>query len=606
MRIEKGARALCIIAFVFACSLAANAQMEIGDNLKLNLNGTTGYNYTGTFGDDSGSNHGQGLLFDFDGRGYYFAPQFLSFDFHPYFNRNQTNSSSQSIFRNSGVGASASIFGGSRFPGSITWGKDFSNSSSFTLVGVPTITSDGSSQNFGVSWSALLPKWPQITASFAKSSSVASFESVGDSKSAGTSLNLAASYRLWSWDVQGGMSRNTANFDSPKFLTGAAFTGDSSGMSYYATTGHSLPLRGSFSVGWGHSTSDSSAGYSYGTTSYSASNTFNPFSRFSIFQNVNYVSNLSGMVLQSLSGGIYTSGIRQDFNSWGYTYGTGASYYVGRGISVGGYYNHRFQNFQNIDSGGDQYGGNINFTHSNRLFGFLNFGLGVADTAGVSGNNGASLSANLGASKNFGHWETSADFNYGQNIMTLGTFSTTSNYSYGGSLRRKVNREMYFGGSYRASHSGLVVQSGDGSRSNSTSGQFHWTKYTFAGGYSQADGSAVLTSSGTLVAATPAALTVAELMLFNAKSYNFSASTVILRRFDVTGGYASFSSETQARQLGTLNRGTSFNATMQYRLRKFQLGAGYSHTEQQSSTVAGGPRRLNSFYVSLSRWFNVF
>jgi hypothetical protein len=261
---------------------------------------------------------------------------------------------------------------------------------------------------------------------------------------------------------------------------------------------------------------------------------------------------------------------------------------------------------ENQSFSASQYGGNVNFTRSSRLFGFLNFGIGVADTAGVNGNNGASINTNLGASRRFGKWETAADFNYAQNILTLGTFATTSNYSYGGSVRRRVSRELSFGGAYRSAHSGLVSQAGDGNRSDSYNGQLQWNKITVGGGYSQSNGTAVLSTSGALIPTQPGGVIVADLLLYNARSYNASASTTLFRRISVSGGYSWFASDMQSSLSGALNTGSSYNARVQYRVRKFQLGGAYSHTQQETSTLVGGPRMINSFYLSLSRWFNVF
>jgi hypothetical protein len=599
-------RAIAIIMLATVCATTTHAQMDIGDNLKLNLNGSTGFSYNGSFGNSSNSMHANGLLFDFTGNGYYFHPNFLSFNFHPYYNRTQTNSESQSIGRGSGVGASANFFGGSRFPGSITWGKDFGSNSNFQLAGVPTISSNSSGQTFGVSWSALLPKWPQVTASFSKGSSDSSFADLGDNSNSSTSLNLTASYQLAGWSLSSGMNHYSGSFSTPAYLTTTAYSGSSRGTSYSASTGHALPLRGNFSFGWGHSTTESTSGYEFGTTSYTASNSFNPIPRLNLFQNANYVTNLSGMLLQTYGNGVLLDPTKVDYNSYGVTYGTGASYFLGRGITVGGFYNRRYQELDDRSYSASQYGGNINFTHSARLFGMLNFGIGMADTAGVNGNNGGSINTNVGLSKRFGHWETSGDFGYAQNIMTLGTFSTTSSYNYGGSLRRRVNKELSFGGSYRSSHSGIVAQEGNGNVANSFTGQFQWKKYSLGGGYSQSNGSAVLTSGGVLVATPVGSLLSPELLLFNAKSYNVSASTRLFRRITVTGGYSQFTSETTSSVSGALNTGSHYNAMLQYRLRKFQFSGGFNRTQQATSTVVGGPRVLNSFYLSLSRWFNVF
>src|SRR5262249_911111 len=86
------------------------AQLQIGDNLKMNMNGTVGFGYGGSFSDPGTSSHsmnmiGSGLL-----TGSYYDPKFLNFTVQPYYDRNQNNASALSIFNDSGVTASVNLF----------------------------------------------------------------------------------------------------------------------------------------------------------------------------------------------------------------------------------------------------------------------------------------------------------------------------------------------------------------------------------------------------------------------------------------------------------------------------------------------------------------
>src|SRR5512142_2151906 len=93
------------------CATLASAQIQIGDNLHATMNGTAGFGYSGTYGNVSQSGHGIGFGFNGLMNGYYFNPNFINFDFRPYFDRMQSNSDSQSIARGTGFGGSASFFG---------------------------------------------------------------------------------------------------------------------------------------------------------------------------------------------------------------------------------------------------------------------------------------------------------------------------------------------------------------------------------------------------------------------------------------------------------------------------------------------------------------
>jgi len=573
--------------------------------LKFQATGSLGYNYSGSFGNEGVSGHGQGFAAEMDASGYYFHPNFLSFQLRPYYNRNQSNSTSQMINNASGIGGSVGLFAGSRFPGSISYGKDFSSDSQFQLAGVPTVTTNASTQSFGINWSALVPNLPQVTANFSSSSSSSSFLDFGDSTSSSKIFNVNSTYLLKGFNLQSGLSRYSGSFDTPAYLIYQRRSEDSSGTTYNASVGHALPLRGSLGLSWSHSNMDSGVGTEYGTTTYNLTNSFMPFRNFSIYENASYLTNLYGSLLQSINGAV-TSETQLNSHSKGFFYNTGASYYLGKGVSVGGYYNRRFQDLDGAHYTDSQYGGNINFNHASRFFGFLTFSVGASDTANAMGNNGAALNAVVSANKRVGHWETSADFTYAQNVMTIGSVSTTSNYSYGAGVRRKVNREFAFGGTYRASRSGLAVEAGNGNTANSFSGFMQWRKYNFGGSYSKSDGTAVLNSSGTLTPTPGGPTILKDLLLFNARSYSATASATLFRRLSLGGGYSKFNSGTLS-QLSNVNTdGDRLNATMRYALRHFQVNGGFSHTVQSVSTIPGGPREINSYYFGISRWFNVF
>jgi hypothetical protein len=146
----KASRILSVMAAVLLCAVAGHAQLTFGDYLKMNLNGDLGFGYNGSSGNgEIGSSHSQGMNGDANLTGYYFHPNFFSFQVRPYYDRNQSNSESQSITRSTGIGASVGFFGGSRFPGSISYGKDFSTNSEFRVAGVPT---PGPSASPGARW----------------------------------------------------------------------------------------------------------------------------------------------------------------------------------------------------------------------------------------------------------------------------------------------------------------------------------------------------------------------------------------------------------------------------------------------------------------------
>ena len=107
-----------VALWVFVAS--ARAQIAVGDEVKMSLNGNIGVGYSGDFGNAVTSGHGifgtgMGLL-----SGSYYNPNFLSFNVRPFYNRNQDNGAYTSVLSETGVDASTSILSGSHFPGSIS------------------------------------------------------------------------------------------------------------------------------------------------------------------------------------------------------------------------------------------------------------------------------------------------------------------------------------------------------------------------------------------------------------------------------------------------------------------------------------------------------
>ena len=153
---------------------------------------------------------------------------------------------------------------------------------------------------------------------------------------------------------------------------------------------------------------------------------------------------------------------------------------------------------------------------------------------------------------------------------------------------------------------GVTILEGTGNKSQTYNSALSWKRYSASGSYSQSTGTAILNSTGGLTATPIGSLITDDFILFNARSYAINGSTLLFRRVTVFGGYAKFNSTTAATTLSARNQGDRYNARMEYRLRKFSLIGGFNRSAQDLSTIPGGPRIVNSYYMSFSRWFNVF
>jgi hypothetical protein len=605
---KHDARGICqrLLLALLLCSTAATAQVTVGDNVNLSLKGEMGYGYSANYGNlFTTSSHDQGINGTGDLNGYYFNPNFISFNIRPYYDRNQSNTEAQNILGSTGISTTATFFGGSHFPGSVSFGKDFSRNSEFLFAGIPTVETDSSNQNMAISWSELLPHWPTLTATYSIGSSTSSLDELS-SHNKSKILNLTSGYQLRGWGLHANFNHNNSEFSAPGFIVAEPITGSGSGISYGVAAGHPLPLRGSFGLAWSRSKYEGSAGTDWSSNYLTASNTFMPWSRVTLFQNANYTTNLVVLLNETALNGAAATGLQSESDSQGFSYNAGGSVNVWRGLTVGGQYTYREQWLLGRSFHDSLWGANANYNYVNRLFGMLYFGVGVVNTTSEFGNYGTGVNATVGMTRRFGAWETSSDFNYFQNVQTLGTTAVTSSYMYGGSVKRKVSNDLRVMLGFRGSHSGMVTIDGSGNRAESGSGMIHWRRYDFGGSYSQSDGTAVFTSNGVLVPTPIGSLLTDQFLLFNGRSWNVNASTLLFRHLSLTGAYSQFRSETIRLNTGLLDEGNRYNFRSEYRLRKFTFIGGYNRTWQDVSNLPLGPRVVNSYYMSVLRWFNVF
>lgn len=594
------------LVFMFACVASANGQVAVDERLKMLMNGTLGTVYSGSFGNQIASSHSLGIGINGYLEGYYFHPQFLYFQVRPYYDRAQFNSESQMITRGTGVESSLSVFGGSHFPGSVTYGRNFNSNSEFRIAGVPSVLGDSSGSNFSVTWSALLEGLPSLTASYAIADSTSTLLGTDiQGKSSSKNFNLNSNYSLGGFFLQGRLNHYNTDLLSPSFLTAETIRNTSSNLNYGIVATRRLPLSGSLGLGWSRTTSES-GGEDLTSSSYTASAGFSPWRRLSINGQGSYTTNAIVALAQSFGDTPISPLANLDLNSNAIYLSTTGTFTVGYGLAATGYMNHRIWHFQGHDSKNTQYGGAVSFQKVNNLLGFLRFSVGIVDTATQEGNSAIGLVTNLSMTRKFSRWETTADFNYSQNSQTIFDIVTTSNYTYGGMLRRKINSDMHWTASFRESRSGLTAQEGSNNISDSFTTNLSWEKYSVTGSYSRANGEALLEANGTLTSTPVGSIFSDYFLTIDAHSYSANASTQLFRLLTVSGGYTKVSSSATRRQLNTFSNGERFNARLALRMRRLYIIAGYDRAVQESSTVSGGPRTVNSFYVSLSRWFNVF
>jgi len=595
--------------------LPAAAQVPVGENGKVNLSGDIATGYSGGFG-DTGSAHDLTLGGNASLHGYYYSPQFLTFDFQPYYNRSQANSNYQSITNSSGFIGSANLFGGSHFPGTVSFSKTSDSTGQFGIPGVSGLNTDGSGQTLNISWSMLVPDLPTVHASYTMSGQDVSVPGAdGDSHLGSRILSLGSDYKLLGFRLRGTYNRITNSSDFPAFLgSGERASVDGESSSLGGMVSHAIPLRGYWSAQVTHSGfasnfgNGASAGSSDGSnTALSTTVTMNPFSKLGVGFGAEYQTNLFGALQQEIVAAGGVNPLRTSETSGSATAVTGsASYTISRYIFLTGQFSHRELTFEGTSRTITQYGGGVSFNFSRRLLGALSFSIGANDIATQEGNSGAGLYANMNFSRKIHGWDVSSNLSYSQSVQTLLATYTTSMYGYGTSLRRKFGDGLYWGATVNGSHSGLQRVAGSTSHSESFSTYLSYHRYTLNALYSESAGVSILTAQGLVPIPTgiPSPL-LSQAVLYNARSYGGGGSAS-MGRFVLSLNYAKALSQTGAMTGLSNNGSTLINGRLRYRVRKLYFDSGFTRFEQSIGAAGGQPKMINSYYFGISRWFKVF
>lgn len=468
---ESIRNALFGLAGVLLLTLPAAAQIQIGDNLNMNLNGVVSVGYTDDWGSDISSSHsvnagGNGTL-----SGFYYNPNFVNFNFSPYYNQSSQNSESRSIFDSTGFEFNSGIFGGSHFPGSISFAKSWDSQGNFGIPGVPNYTTRGNGQGFGIGWGAFLPGLPSLDANFNTGTSEYSVLGANQNGDNGYhNFNLRSNYSIAGFNLNAGYDIGTSHSEIPLvFGSDTIENVNSSNNSWFVSGSHMLPMHGSASVSFARSYVDSDyLGYSFNGTidTLNASAGVSPTQKLSLTVTMGYTDNLAGSLYQSIiptngtaaqgttgaqaqasgvvaqqqTGGVFQQS-EQSSNAL-YIAGYGA-YTLAPNLQLNFQAQRREQTFLGSTYGANTYGAGMVYTRP--LFGgSINTSLNFADnTSDTSNGNALSFSTNVGYNRTFGEWTVSGSASYAQNVQTFLLTYMNSFYTYSGNVRHRFGRIVW-------------------------------------------------------------------------------------------------------------------------------------------------------------------
>ena len=603
--------AFCGLAGLLLLGLPAAGQIQVGE-LSSNLSGVVSAGYSADYGNDIDSSHGLSLGGSATAAGYYYNPNFVSFNLSPYYGQSRANSNFQSISDSSGVNFTSSIFSGSHFPGQISYATAYNSEGQFAVPGLPNYTTHGNSDTFGINWSEFLPGLPTLTASFQRGSNDYSvYGETANGNSDFHSLTLSSNYSIAGFNMGASYNNGVSNSLIPEVFQGeqtGTITTDNSGFG--VNVSHSLPLNGNFSSSFYRSDIDTDyLGYTYkgdfDTTFASA--TMHPTQKLQMSASASYTDNLAGVLFQSLisSGGSVLPTNNLD-SSHAWDLNAAASYSVAANLQVQGQVDRRDQSYLGENFGATSYSAGVTYAHS--LFGgTFNTALSVIDSM-IDGSNQNALgfSTNAIYTRRVGRWFVAGSANYAQNVQTVLVTYMASYYGYSANVRRRWG-QFNWNASATVSHTGLTNQPGTDSSSqgySSTFGYGRWINLT--GNYAKSNGIGLITSAGILPVNLPPLLPQNLITLYGGTSYGFGLSSAPARRLTLAASYAKASSNTSTAGVGSANQFESRNVLMQYQFRKMYLTGGYAQLSQGFSVSGLPPANVSSFYLGVSRWFNFF
>jgi hypothetical protein len=596
-------------------ALPAAAQIKFGETTA-SANGTVSSGYTATYGNTTSSSHGWTVGGAGTFAGSYYNPNFLSYSVSPYLNQSRANSNFQSISDASGVNATVSLFGGSHFPGSVSYSRAYNSDGNFAVPGLANYVTHGNSDTFGINWSEVIPDAPSFSAGFQVGGSNYSVYGTNDQgQNKFHSLNLHSGYRWAGFNLGAYYTNGGSHSDIPEIVAGAITREQSTTNAFGANVSHMLPMQGSFSTGFNRSHWQSDyLGYSSTGTIDTVNSvaTVRPRESVSVTATLNYSDNLSGQLVQSIiaAGGV-ASALNSDQTSDSLDMMGVATYSPLMSLQTSAFVERRSQSFLGKDYGVNSYGGGATYAHRvvNGMFtGSLTL---TANTADKTGQDTLGFSTTENYTTEFKGWHANGTFGYAQNVQTLLITYMNSYYNFSGNLRRNWG-EFNIGLGAGGARTALTQQAGNTSSSqsyNATMGYGQWAIAT--GTYSKSDGQALATGAGlVIVPVPPPVLPSGAVSLFGGDSYAVSLASTPAKGLILSASWAkalsNTTSATTTTPLVSFNQSSQFNSFVQYQYRKLYFNSGYARLEQGFSVSGNKPEIISSYYMGISRWFNFF
>jgi len=588
------------------------AQIKLGE-FSNTANGTVSSGYTADFGNQAASDHGWTVGGNTNLNGSFYNPNFLNYAISAYLNQSRANSDFQSISNSSGVSASANIFGGSKFPGAVSYSKGYDSAGNYGIPGISNYVTHGNNEDFGVSWSLNFPRKPSLSAGYQLGKNGYSvYGSNDEGSSSFHSFNAHSSYDIAGLDMTGFYSKGGSDSAIPEVISGSANTDVQSGSDGFGGgVSHKLPLEGSFSANINRSSWDTAYEGTSSTGSVDSANAFasiHPLTKLTANGSFEYDDNLAGQIIESVvsQGAAVPSGLENQ-SSYSIDGQVSATYIPAQYLQTTVFIERRSQLFNSQLYSENSYGGSAGFTHRLRS-GNFSANVTFSGNAGAQGGEDSlGFSTNEHYSDEIAGWHIDGSFGYAQNMQTLLVTYLNSSYNFSGSVRRRLGKIGFSAGG-GGSKTALTDQPGTSSSSEEYSASIGYASLiTASGSYSKSNGLALATGAGLISAPVPiSALPSDAFTFYGGKSYSAAVSSAPVRGLTMSAGYSKSNSNTAFTGISTVSQNEQYNAIIQYQVRKMGFTTGYARLEQGFGGSTAAPEILSSYYAGITRWFNFF
>ena len=608
---------LILAVFILALAPRAAGQVNAGET-RLSLNATISAGYSDDYTNLGASDHSIAGSGSADLFGSYYNPNFLSFDIQPFYNQSRLNSNFQSITASSGLNASAKIFGGSHFPGSISYSTAFNSSGNYGVPGLANFITHGNNDVLAVTWGAHPDHLPSLEFSFANANND---YSIYGASTRGTlhseTFTVTSVYKVAGFNLNGGYQYNDSRTLTPELLTAEVPQHTNSGANSFAFgVGHNLPWNGSFSAAATRldistTLGDTTISNNYNTTIDTLTSAVNiaPRAHLNVGADTYYTDNLEGTLYNTL----LTAGVTvpqneaqqssHDLGLTGY-----ANYQMpAQHLNLHAFLERQQQTFSGISFASDSYNGMAAYSNT-LLGGSFNGVLGLTRTSlDTTHQRLLGLNASVNYTHQIRRWTVAGGFGYSQDTQTVLIAYTTSGYTYSGSLGRRIHRRSYWGAYVSGARSQLTDQPGSATSTHSYTTSLSLPRFSINGTYSESSGNGLLGSTGLVSTPVPLpAVSPAAVVFYNGKSYSAGFGINPVRGLTMSATFAKALSGTQSASISSNNNNEILNILMTYNFRKLSFISGYSRLVQGFSVSGAPPTMVGSFYVGISRWFNLF